>query len=133
MFEHFGFPKLAVDRPIVEIGNYSVINYAGHLWERNLRPLVIEQKGNLRVEFAEHSSKPLSEIFHVQSCFIKNFSYRIFLCLELFSPRVSKAMSCNQKWFFSFFDFHNKLCRKETRFFVWSFFLALKICVHKSP
>ena len=69
VFEHFGFPKLAVDRPIVEIGNYSVINYAGHLWERNLRPLVIEQKGNLRVEFAEHSSEPLFEIFHVVNFF----------------------------------------------------------------
>ena len=60
-FEHFGFPKLAVPRPIVEIGNYSVrnflnfkkieiISYAEHLWERNLRLLVIGQRGNLRVE-----------------------------------------------------------------------------------
>ena len=73
-FEHFGFPKLAVSRPIVEIGNYSVrnflnlkifeiINYAEHLWERNLRPLGIGQRGNLHVEWAERSLQQRSKIY----------------------------------------------------------------------
>ena len=36
-FEHFGFPQLAVPRPIVEIGNYSVRNFLNFQKNRNYK------------------------------------------------------------------------------------------------